>query len=105
MVFYWGEVKVMAYLGITIGGFVLLGLISQILYQTIFKCMNPVARCQFSVIVAYVLASLGYGYNSINWGMTFGNGVVSGLINYALAAILCFVVYFFLSKPKENNRV
>ena len=80
-------------------------LISQMLYRTIFRCMNPVARCQFSVIVAYVLASLSYGYNSMNWGMTFGNGLVNGLIDYALAAILCFVVYYFLSKPKKNNRV
>lgn len=94
----------MEYLGVTVGGLILLVLISQVLYRTIFRSMNIEARCQLSVIVAYVMASLGYAYNSMKWGMTFGDGLISGLIDYALAAILCYAAYYFLSKPKENNR-
>lgn len=71
--------------------------------------MNNEARCQLSVIVAYLLASLGYAYNSMKWGMTFGDGLMAGVINYALAAAFCFAGYYVLSKPKKicietNNR-
>ena len=88
----------MAYLGVTFGGLIPIILFSLLLYFFVFRKMNRESRCIASVLSAYVMASLLYGYNSLSWGISFGQGVINGLMDYALAGVLCYGGYYLSMK-------
>ena len=95
--------KVMAYLGVTIGGLIPITVFSLLFYCFVFRKMNRESRCFFAVTFGYVLASMIYAYNSLPWGIGFGLGFIDGLLNYALAGVLCYMGYFLYMKA-ENKK-
>ena len=94
----------MSYIGFTLGGLIPIIFISLLLYSFVFKKLDLGTRCLWSVILAYVAASLFYAYNSLSWGIGFGQGFVSGLIDYSLAAALCYGGYYWQMKSNEKNK-
>lgn len=93
----------MAYLGVTIGGLIPITVFSLLLYRFVFKKMNRESRSFLAVALGYVLASMIYAYNSLSWGISFGQGLVEGLLNYALAAVLCYTGYFLYVKAEDKK--
>lgn len=93
----------MAYLGVTIGGLIPIIVFSLLLYCFVFRKMNRESRSFFAVAFGYVLVSMIYAYNSLSWGIGFGLGFIDGLLNYALAGVLCYTGHFLYIKA-ENKK-